>query len=333
MTTKDSVLAILKFSGDYVSGEKISATLGISRMAVNTAVKSLRSNGYDILSATNKGYFLNNAPDRLTTGELLAFIPYDRMKNVICLDTVESTNNILRDMAYNGAADGQVVIANEQTQGRGRFGRSFVSPKDKGIYMSILLRPKGNPADGITLTSWTAVAVSNAIQKICGIRPGIKWVNDLVLGKKKLCGILTEMLMEGESGSINYVIIGIGLNVNEKSEDFPENLRHIATSLYEQTGTLYKRSLLAAEIIHELDMLRAGWPGEKSVYLKSYRENSVTVGKEIQILSGDSQCSATALSIGDDFSLDVKQQDGTIKNLSSGEISVRGLYDVKFEKT
>ena len=329
MTTKDSVLAILKYSGNYISGEKISTTLGISRMAVNTAVKSLRRNGYDILSATNKGYFLNNAPDRLTTGELLAFLPADRMKSVLCLDTVESTNNRLRDMACNGAADGQIVIANEQTQGRGRFGRSFVSPRDKGIYMSILLHPEGNPTDSITLTSWTAVAVSNAIQKICGIRPGIKWVNDLVLGKKKLCGILTEILMEGESGSIHYVIIGIGLNVNENSEDFPENLRHIATSLYEQTGTLYKRSLLAAEIIRELDTLRAKWPREKSAYLKSYRENSVTVGKKIQILSGDSQYSATALSIGDDFSLDIKRQDGTIKNLSSGEISVQGLYDVK----
>ncbi len=328
MTTRDSVLAILKGADDYVSGEKISADLGISRAAVNTAVKALRAEGYEILSTTNRGYFLKNGPDRLTTGELLSFLPSDRMETVLCLDRVNSTNKRLRDMAYDGAPDGQVIIANEQTEGRGRLGRSFASPKDKGIYLSMLLRPEGRPADSVALTAWTAVAVCNAVEKACGIRPGIKWVNDLVLDRKKICGILTEMLVETESGSIGYVIIGIGINVNHEESDFPEDVRRIATSLYAHTGTLYTRARLAAEIIRELDALRAAWPQEKEAYLKAYREGNVTVGKEVRVFSGDSQYPATAISIGDDFSLTVKHPDGRIENLSGGEVSVRGLYDI-----
>lgn len=254
--TKDSVLTILRNENKYVSGETISNLLGVSRAAVNTAVKTLRAEGYDILSTTNKGYYLNAVPNSLNQNELSVYLTKQRMKSVICLDCVDSTNNRLRDLALSGAPDGQIVIANEQFSGRGRRGREFVSPKDKGIYLSMLFYPNSLPSDIIEITAWTAVAVNNAIQSVCGIRAGIKWVNDLVLNQRKVCGILTEMSVESESGYVQYVIIGIGLNVNEKESDFPKEIRNIATSLSLETNTAYSRAHLASEIIKELDLSR-----------------------------------------------------------------------------
>lgn len=324
--TKDAVLAILKKSGDYVSGERISASLGVSRAAVNTAVKSLRAEGYEILSATNRGYALVNAPDRLTAGELLSCLSEERMKRVLCLDSVDSTNRRLREMAYDGAPEGQVVLANEQTGGRGRLGRSFASPRDKGIYFSILLRPEGTPADSVAITAWTAVAVRRAIQTVCGVSPSIKWVNDLVLNGKKLCGILTEMSVESESGRVQSVIVGIGLNVNEIPADFPEEVRQVATSLAAETGKTCARAPLAAEIIRQMDRLRADWPQEKAAYLEAYRTGNLTVGREVCITTANGERHAEAVTIREDFSLAVRYADGRTENLLGGEVSVRGIY-------
>lgn len=161
MITKDLVLAILKQADTYISGEKISEQLGITRAAVNLAVKNLRQDGYQISSSTNKGYLLeeNKDLDLLTPGELLSLLSPKRMEQVVCLDTVDSTNHYLRDLAFQGAPSGTVVVANEQTSGRGRRGRTFVSPKNTGIYFSILFRPDCAPPECTTITSWTAVAV------------------------------------------------------------------------------------------------------------------------------------------------------------------------------
>lgn len=321
--TKDSVLSILRNENNYISGETISQTLGISRAAVNTAVKSLRAEGYDILSTTNKGYFLNAVPNRLTGNELSAFLSKERMQSILCLDSVDSTNNRLRDLALNGAPDGQVVIAGEQQNGRGRRGRNFISPKGKGIYLSMLFQPDSVPTGVMEITAWTAVAVCNAIETVCGIRPGIKWVNDLILNHKKICGILTEMSIESESGYIQYIIIGIGVNVNETSKDFPKELRSLATSLSAETGNEYPLAQLAATIIKELDNLRSAWPDKKASYLESYRKDNITIGKEITVITpaGDKQAFATG--INDDFTLSVRYPDHSSENLSSGEISIR----------
>lgn len=325
--TKDNVLAILKKENSYISGEKISEVLGISRTAVNNAVKALRLEGYDISSSTNKGYCLNSSPDKLSIGDLMAYLPPERIKTILCLDTVDSTNKRIREMSFEGAPEGQIVIANEQTSGRGRMGRSFASPKDKGIYLSMLLRPKGLPAGSTTITAWTAVAVSNAIHTVCGIRPGIKWVNDLVLNSKKLCGILTEMSVESEGGHIQHIIIGIGLNVNEDKWDFPQDIQQIATSLSLETGSSFSRAQLAAEIIKELDILKASWPQDKQTYLDAYRRFSVTVSRDVRIIGSSFEKLGVATAINDDFSLAIKYEDGTEGNVSTGEVSVRGLYD------
>lgn len=323
---KDSVLTILRKEPSYISGEKISTLLGVSRAAVNGAVKALRAEGYEILSSTNKGYCLNAVPNSLTAGELSAWLPSHRMQSVLCVDCVDSTNNRLRELALAGAPDGQIVLANQQHQGRGRRGRDFISPRDKGIYLSMLFRPDSLPADMMEITAWTAVAVSNAIETVCGIRPGIKWVNDLLIHQRKLCGILTEMSVESESGYVQYVIIGIGVNVTEQEGDFPPEIRPMATSLAMETGTEPSRPRLAAEIIRQLDAMAEAWPREKQAFLRRYRECDITVGKEITVVRNALERPGVALSINEDFSLTVRYSDGTSETISSGEVTIRGLY-------
>ncbi len=326
MKTKDAVLAILKRQGDFVSGEKISDMLHVSRMAISTAVKALRADGYEIDAATNKGYALKNAPDILSPGELLCFLPPERVRDVLCLDCVDSTNNRLRELAHGGSPAGQIVIAESQTAGRGRYGRSFVSPKSKGIYMSALFRPESvPPACASSLTGWVAVAICNAVEKTCGVRPQIKWVNDLLLGSRKICGILTEMTVESENGHIQYVIVGAGLNVNETADDFPAELKDVATSLSIETGGAFNRARIAAQMIAELDTLRQDWPHNKAPYLDAYRKDCVTVGKTVRV-TGSCEGVGVAQSIDDDFGLVVRFDDGAEKTVSSGEVSVHGLY-------
>lgn len=324
--TKDEVIAILRKDGGYVSGAEISQKLGLSRAAVNFAVKALRKDGYDILSSTNKGYFLRGCAERPSTGELLALLPKERLERVVCLDTVDSTNNYLRTLAQNGASAGQAVIANSQSAGRGRLGRSFFSPGDSGLYLSYLLRPETSPEDTSAITARVAVAMCGAIERVCGVRPGIKWVNDLVLGGKKLCGILTEMSLESENAHIQYLITGIGVNVSHRAEDFPEDIRAVASSLFAETGVRVSRAQLACEMLKVLDLLREEWPNEKRKYLDAYRKDCVTLGKDVSFTRGGERFTAFAEDIDDDFGLVVRLPDGTRESLSSGEVSVRGLY-------
>ena len=323
--TKDSVLAILAREKTYISGEDMSRRIGVSRAAVNAAVKALKAEGYDIDSVTNKGYLLKEGPDRLSTGSVGAYLTEERMKTVLVVDKVDSTNKLLREMAYNGAPDGQIVIADEQTTGRGRMGRSFFSPKDKGIYFSYLLKPDMAPGDAVTLTAWTAVAISRAISRVSGFTPGIKWVNDLVSQGRKLSGILTEMSIESETGRIDSIIIGIGVNVNNGEEDFSDDIRDIATSLYLETGRKTSRAALAAAMTEEMDRLRAAWPGARTEYLEAYRDHDITCGRQVNVISGSKVRPAEAIRINDDFSLKVKFSDGSVEDLSSGEVSLRVL--------
>ena len=324
--TTEQVLAILMRDGGYVSGEAISDRLGISRAAVHTAVNRLRAGGYEIESATRRGYRLVQAPDRLTHAAVCAALPDGRGETVVCLDTVDSTNKYLRELAFSGAPDGQVVIADQQTAGRGRLGRTFVSPEGRGIYLSMLLRPQGGPADTASITAWTAVAVREAIAAACGITPGIKWVNDLVLGNRKVCGILTELSLESETGRIQHIITGIGVNVNHTEADFPPELHPVATSLFMESGVRQNRAALAAQMILALDRMRAAWPQGRQAYLSAYRQANVTVGRQVQVITADGAREAFAQGINADFSLSVRYPDGKCASLTSGEVSVRGLY-------
>ena len=323
---RDEVLMILKQQESDLSGEEISRRLGVTRMAVSNAVKALRKEGYVIDSATNRGYRLRKSPNKLSAGDLFAHLPVSRQSTVRCFDLIDSTNSYLKREAVNGGRNGLVAVANEQTAGRGRSGRSFFSAADCGIYLSILLRPHCEPQKTMTLTAHAAAAVCEAIERACGVETEIKWTNDVVLNGKKLCGILTEITLEGESGLVDSVVIGIGLNVNYKREDFPEALRNIAGSLFSETGLRADRAKLAAEIILALDRMREAWNQNPKAYLDAYRKRCSTTGKEVRVLHGESVRDAFALEITDDFALRVRYDDGAEEILNSGEVSVRGLY-------
>ena len=235
---------------------------------------------------------------------------------------------MLKGLASEGAKSGTVVVADHQTGGKGRRGRSFSSPAGVGIYLSYLLKPESGFEKISDLTSWTAVAVADAIKNAYGLDTQIKWVNDLLMNRKKICGILTEATVEGESGFIDTCIIGIGVNVNEDS--FPEDISWIATSLsIENGGRKFFRSKLASEIIRSMDVLKDNWP-DSSYYLERYRELNITTGSKItaysQMLENGNGRTGTAVAINDDYSLQVEFDDGSVENLRSGEVSVRGLY-------
>jgi len=327
--TKDDVLAILLNNKDFVSGEAISSQIGVSRAAVNGAVKLLRNDGCAIESVTNKGYRLTFCPDKLYAGEVYSYLDKDRRDSVICLPAVDSTNNRLKSMLNDNIKAGTCIIANEQTGGRGRMGRTFVSPADTGIYMSILLKPQGAIADIGEITAWTSVAVHKAILNSYGIKTGIKWVNDLYLNGRKITGILTELSVEGEIGMISNIIVGIGINVNQKQSDFPPELSSIATSLAagSSSGPL-PRARLAAEVIKEMDRMMDVWPDGKKEYLTMYRDNCITLGKDVTVTNyatGEGR-TGHALDVNDDFSLKVQMDDGTVTDVRSGEVSVKGDF-------
>ena len=331
LSVKDRFLSMLINSSGYISGESASKALGVSRAAVNSAVMGLRNEGYEIDSSTNRGYKLISRPDRLDYGNIGAFLPESRMSDITVLPVVDSTNTYCKDLARKGATEGTVVISDCQTGGKGRRGRSFLSPSGVGLYLSYLMRPASGIEKISEITCWTAVAVCDAINECYGFEPDIKWVNDILMNRMKICGILTEASFEAESGVVDSVVIGIGINVNEKRSDFPDELASIASSVsIENGGTIFMRSELAAALIRRLDLMASGWPDAHNRYLESYRNYCITPGSLISAYStmaGESEPrTGKAVSIGDDFSLEV-MFDGSDKSefLKSGEVSVRGL--------
>ena len=220
-----------------------------------------------------------------------------------------------------------MILADQQTGGRGRRGRSFVSPAGKGLYLSAALRPRCPLSEISTLTAWTAVALCDAVESVCGVRPGIKWPNDLVLNRKKLCGILTELEWEAESGEFSCVIIGAGINVSQDEADFGPEVAPIAISLAQALGTAPDRTELAARVIRSLNALYDDFPAQNAAYLDHFRRDCLTVGNPIKVISGAGERIGTATGISDDFGLTVRWEDGSTETLTSGEVSVRGLYD------
>lgn len=324
---QDQILTLLKEAKDVpLSGEALGQRLGVSRAAVWKAVEALRQDGYEISSAPRRGYRLERGPDQLRAGEIAGGIQGCRVgRELVCLDSVDSTNTECKRRVMAGAREGLVVVANEQTGGRGRRGRPFLSPRDTGLYLTAVLQPLLQPAQAVCLTAWAAVAVCDAVEDAAGVRPQIKWTNDIILNGKKLCGILTEMEVEAESGQLLYVIPGIGINCNERLSDFPPELRDVATSLAIELGQPVHRAALAAALIRALDRMYADFPGEKSRYLDAYRRDCVTVGRQVRLLWGEESEKAFAEAVDDDFALVVRTPDGTRKTVSAGDVSVRGL--------
>ena len=245
--------------------------------------------------------------------------------SIISLAVTDSTNNVLKQMALDGAPAGTVVTADCQTAGKGRLGRSFASPAGKGIYLSYLMRPSSDIELISTITCYAAVAVSNAIYSVCGIKPSIKWVNDLQINGRKICGILTEM-----TGTA--VIIGIGINVNDTPEDLPEDIRGIASSIRQEMRLEQDipRQAIIDALIEELNKINVSFPTSHEEYLEAYRSLCSTVGLNVSAVSAHNHTSeiprlGRAVGIGDDFSLRVLFEDGHEESLKSGEVSVRRI--------
>lgn len=317
--------ALQAAEGAYLSGQELSRTLGISRAAVWKAVEILRRQGYDIEARTGRGYRLVGVPDLLTqeTVERYLIRPRDNFR---VLSETDSTNSACRRLALEGAPDGTVVLADCQTAGRGRRGRSFQSPAGKGLFFSILWRPDCAPEQLLPLTALSAVAVCRAIRQVCGAQAQIKWPNDLVLSGRKLAGILTEMALEGESGHVSHVVVGIGVNAHQRLTDFDGEVAQIATSLDLALGGSVCRAQLAAALLEEMDILRREVLFAPEKWLAEYRAACLNIGKTVQLIWGEEREPAQALAVDDRYGLVVRHRDGRVETLRSGEVSVRGLY-------
>lgn len=327
--SKQKILTLLKQTQGYLSGSEVSRQLGISRAAVWKAIDALRQDGYTIASVTNRGYRLVASPDKLTEGEILPDLHTRRVaKHLEVFPVIDSTNNYLKREAQNGLADGAAAVADQQTGGRGRLGRGFASPQGQGIYYSVLLRPQVPPAQAVNLTAYVAVAVCDGIEAATGVRPKIKWTNDIIMNDHKVCGILTEMAIEGEIDALQYIVTGIGVNVNQTEADWPEELRPIAGSVAQAVGHPVQRGKLAACLLNALDKMYCDWlEGSRQPYLEQYRKDCITLGREVKVIRANgAETVATAVGVDDQFGLVIRHPDGREETVTSGEVSVRGLY-------
>ena len=320
MAIKDDVLRSLLEGEGPRSGSALAESLGVSRSAVWKAIEQLRAEGYQIEAATNRGYRLASGPEALSLPEIGRWLKGGEIGAQIELhDEIDSTNNRAKELAMRGAPHGMTVLARRQSAGRGRFSRNFYSPEGSGVYISFVLRPS-LPADrAVLLTSMAAVAVARAMERVADVEAKIKWVNDVYLGDKKACGILCEAGMDFESGQLQYVVAGIGVNVGPM--EFPEELAGVATSISNACGCAVGRSRFCAELINEMNAL---YPQlESGAFMEESRARSNVIGREIDVLRGGERYPATAVDIDPAGSLIVRTPEGKIETLRSGEISVR----------
>ena len=327
MTVTGSIkLRLLKLldenKDNYTSGAALAEKLQVSRNAIWKSVESLRLEGFDISAATNKGYRLNRIGDKLSEAGIGGQLKTAGVFSVEVRKSLTSTNTVLREMAAKGAPEGLVLVAEEQTAGRGRQGREFYSPAGHGVYFSVLLHPSSKTGDAALITSAAAVAAAKAIEEVTGVHAGIKWVNDLFVGGKKVCGILTEATFGMESGIIENIVLGIGINVTRPENGFPGTLEKVADALAENArpNDLKRCRIIAATLdnFHEYYQNLA-----ERGFLEEYRARSIVLGRNIFVLSGDNKKPAHAIAIDDDCRLVVRYENGETATLNSGEVSVK----------
>ncbi|MCB6993802.1 biotin--[acetyl-CoA-carboxylase] ligase [bacterium 210820-DFI.6.37] len=322
MSVKNQVLKALEENkGTALSGEAMAEEFGVSRAAIHKAIKSLREEGYLIEAGTNKGYRLALESDLLSAQgisahltESLKSLPFHVYK------TIDSTNNAAKNLALEGAPHGTTVLAFHQSQGKGRLGRTFISPANTGIYMSVLLTPSMDMSQSVLITTAASVAVARAIEKVCGASPSIKWVNDIYVKGKKVCGILTEAMTDFESGQIQHLILGIGINCSV--EGFPQELLEVAGALEGD----FSKNQLAAEVLNQLMPLMDHL--EERTFIQDYRRYSMVLGKNITVYKGGYSetaqgRAARVLDIDQNGGLVVLYSSGERETLSTGEISIR----------
>ena len=322
---REQVAALLAGAGGHISGEEMSRTLGVTRAAVWKEVDALRQAGWPIQSSTRKGYFLSGPPPVLSAPYISAQLPPDSLFSgkVRVEGCVDSTNTRLKAAAAAGAPTGSVLIAEEQTGGRGTHGRAFQSPRGEGLYLSVLLRPRlTRLEDLLTLTGWVGVAARDAVERACGAPVRIKWLNDLYLNGRKLCGILTELSFLGESGEPDYVVAGMGVNMSQTAETFrAQGLGDIATSLALE-GFPVEPNRLAVCLLTGLDHMVRGFPDKRADYLERYRAHCVTLGRRVSFEGPDGPRTGTAAGVDSRFALQVEQDSGGLYTVSSGTVTM-----------
>ena len=318
------ILDILLNADDFISGQEISEKLGVSRQAVWKSIKALKEKGYEIQSVTNRGYRLVSSPNYLNESSLKSLLHNKIIgKNLIVLDSVNSTNDYLKKLGNEGCENGTVVAAREQTRGKGRLGRTWQSKKDDGIAFSVLLRPNVAPSEVSAITPLAGLAVCKAIREYTKLDCVIKWPNDIIIGRKKLVGILTEM--SAEFDAVEYVITGIGINVDHTS--FPEEIAFKATSLLLETGRhIDKNEFLACVLEHlENEFVKNNLELTPTA-LSEYTDLCATVGRSVTFQRGTRRISGMAVGVSEHGELKVMMSDGTISLVNSGEVTVQGIY-------
>ena len=318
MTDEAILNALRRRPGEYVSGEEMSRLIGVSRTAVWKEIQKLREEGYKILAQPHAGYQLVGTPDRLIPQELSWNLAADRIgKRIHAYETTDSTMDVAHRLAAAGEPEGSVVVAEGQSQGRGRLGRSWLSPKSKGIYASVILRPSLRLSEVPLVTLMAAVAVSRAIQAGTGLSPEIKWPNDVLIRGKKVAGILTEL--NAEVDRVNYIVVGIGMNVNSGETQLPAH----ATSISEELGTKVERVKLARVLLAELDKIYSEFLNQGSqAILEAWRGFAQFLGHRVRVMKEDRALEGQAVDVDSSGALLIRTDTGFVEPVSAGEVVI-----------
>jgi BirA family biotin operon repressor/biotin-[acetyl-CoA-carboxylase] ligase len=324
MNTDVQILNALRAARDgAVSGAELSQKLGVSRAAIWARIEELRLVGYDIEATPHRGYRLLSAPDLLHADDLISRLGTTKVigRDIRVFEETTSTNDVIEKLARDGVKEGVAVFAESQTKGRGRLGRKWMSPAKKGLWFSVLLRPKLRPQEATQLTVASATALRRAIESNTGLKPRIKWPNDILIGGRKVAGILTEI--NGELDQIKYVILGIGVDVNLGSGDFPAELRKIATSLKAELGRPISRAELAVAILRELDedYSRIASGRFESV-ADEWEAHGTTIGQEVLIRTGERKIRGRAEALGEDGALLLRTEHGHLERIVGGDVTL-----------
>jgi len=318
---RETILALFEQTPDgFVSGESISEELGISRTAVWKHISNLRNAGYQIEAVPSRGYQLQQSPDVLMPEAIQSGLTCQCLcSQVRCLKETDSTNLQASRLGDEGAAEGLVVIADRQTAGKGRMGRRWESPENVNLYLSVLLRPGILPFEAPKLTFLSAVAVCRAIRRSCGLQPVVKWPNDVLLNGAKVAGLLNEM--SSETDRVNYVVLGIGVNLNMQKEQFPEDLRYPATSLALESGTIVSRLDFTRNLLEEIDDLYVTYLEQGSAPIMSaWTELCDMVGQNVIVDCGEKQIRGVVAGLGEDGALLVKNENGGTEPVYAGDV-------------
>jgi len=323
-SAREKVLLLLKNSNEYISGEELSRKMGMTRSAIWKYIKSLRSEGYQIDSVTNKGYKLIDSKNVMNAIELEDGLETKEFgRKIVFLESVDSTNQEVKRLAVQDAPHGTVVIAEQQLMGKGRLGRAWSSPAGTGMWFSILLRPQITPGEVAGITLATGLGVCKAIRHFTGLNALIKWPNDVIVGNKKICGILTEMTAEADR--IEYAVVGIGINVN--ITEFDLEIRSKATSLALETGSEINRADLFKEVLKYVEEYIDKFLADREQgIIKEYTGLCATLGRQVTVTRGNNVLAGKAVSVDSFGNLNVKLDNGRVIAVNSGEVTVQGIY-------